>query len=92
MTTVRDTKPPPVETWPRRACEGADTRVFFPGMDGGGRQAGLEALAKRLCVGCAALKACKAYAVPIKDLAGVWAGMNEGERARARKKQQKEAG
>lgn len=90
MSTVRDTRPPPVDRWPPRACEGTDTRVFFPGMDGGGRHAGLEAVAKRICGRCSALDECKAYALPIQDLRGVWAAMNEGERERARKKQQKE--
>lgn len=92
MTTVRETGPPPVQNWPPRACEGADMRVFFPGKDGGGREAGLEAVAKRMCRRCKALEACKAYALPIKDLGGIWAGLNENERMHMRKAREQLAG
>jgi len=76
-----------VETWPPRACTGSDTRLFFPGNENGGRDWVLERLAKSICHRCQALDACKAYAVPVADLSGIWAGMNENERTRARKKQ-----
>lgn len=97
MTTVRETGPPPVDTWPLRACRGTDTRVFFPGKEGGGRDWVLERLAKSICQRCAAMRECRAYAIPIRDLSGVWGAMNENERTRVRnaragaRKQQKEA-
>lgn len=92
MTTIRETGPPPVHTWPPRACAGIDTRLFFPGKEGGGREAGVEQQAKAVCRRCAAQRFCRAYAIPIADLSGVWGSMNENERARVRKaRQQKEA-
>jgi WhiB family redox-sensing transcriptional regulator len=67
-------------------------RIFFPGLDGGGKTPGLEAVAKRMCRRCAALEACKAYALPIKDLGGIWAGLNESERMHMRKARKQLAG
>jgi WhiB family redox-sensing transcriptional regulator len=92
MSTVRDAGPPPVATWPEQACLGTDTRVFFPGNEGGGRNRVLEAMAKRICRRCPALEACKAYALPIKDLGGIWAGLNENERMHMRKARKQLAG
>lgn len=84
MSTVRETGPPPTQNWPTRACAGTDTRVFFPGKEGGGRDWVLERLAKSICGRCEAINACKAYAVPVADLSGIWAGMNEGQRSKER--------
>lgn len=91
MSTLRDAGPPPVDAWPPQACRGYDTRMFFPGKEGGGRNRVLEGMAKAVCRRCEAFDWCEAYSLPIVDLSGVWAGMNENERTRARKKQ-KEAG
>jgi len=90
MTTLRFTAAPPLETWPEQACTGADPRIFFPKKEGGG-PASHEAAAKALCRKCPAREHCKAYAMPIQDLTGIWGGLNANERTRARKKQQKEA-
>lgn len=92
MSTVRETGPPRIHSWPPRACEGADTALFFPATDNGRPTAVAERRAKVFCDRCHARPDCAAYAVPVTDLAGIWAGMNANERTRARKKQQKEAG
>lgn len=89
MTTVRDVGPPPVGSWPPRACEGARTELFFPSRDG--TNPGADVRAKEYCRRCLALEECRAYALPITDLAGVWSGMNQSERERARKQQKEEA-
>jgi WhiB family redox-sensing transcriptional regulator len=91
VSTVRDTGPPPVDRWPLQACRNTDTRVFFPGKEGGGRDWGLERLAKSICQRCAAMRQCRAYAIPIADLGGIWGSMNENERTRVRKKRAAEA-
>lgn len=84
MSTIRETGPPPTQNWPPRACEGSDMRIFFPGRDGGGRAAGLEVAAKRMCQRCDALDQCRAYAVPVTDLCGIWGGLTEGQRSKER--------
>lgn len=84
MSTVRETGPPPVDTWPPRACDGTDTSVFFPGKQGGGTELGLVAAAKRICHRCEARAACRAYALPIADLRGIWGEMTEGQREKER--------
>lgn len=86
MSTLRDTPAPPLKSWPPRACEDADWRLFFPGGDKGGQRTRAEAAAKAYCRPCEARRHCAAYAVPITDLGGVWGAMSQNERARARKK------
>jgi len=82
--------PPPVETWPPRACEGRDYRLWFP--DGTGLAAIRQRTqAKRICHTCLAKPDCAAFALPIKELRGIWAETTEYERARERKRQKKEA-
>lgn len=87
MSSVRDTGPPNVESWPPRACEGRDPALWFPKQ--GDQQ--LSAWAKRQCWGCKARQQCEDYAMPIGDLAGIWGGMSAKERSERRNKHQKEA-
>jgi len=54
------------------------TDVFFPG-----RGISLDA-AKAVCRACPVLEACRDYAVPLRELKGVWGGLGEGERRRLR--------
>ncbi|WP_433078938.1 WhiB family transcriptional regulator [Dactylosporangium sp. CA-052675] len=92
VNTIASTGPPRVESWPPRACEGRDTDLWFPVH--GARDAQLQReRAKRVCRGCAARLHCAAYALPIGDLAGIWAAMTPGdrERERERQRQKKEA-
>jgi WhiB family redox-sensing transcriptional regulator len=88
--TLRSVGPPPLDEWPPQACRGADWRLFFSEVPGGFHRR-REEQAKAICQRCQALRSCLAYALPIVDLSGVWAGMNAAERRSARKKQQKEA-
>lgn len=71
------------ESWAGRArCRGHDAALFFgpnqfePKRE---RQA-REAAAKTVCSGCAALTACREYALTHGELYGVWGGLGETER------------
>ena len=91
MSTMRDSGPPRVESWPPRACAGGDTNLWFP-IHGDGCAAAQRAQAIRVCRGCAARRHCAAYALPIEDLAGIWGAMSAKDRTALRnKQQQKEA-
>jgi WhiB family redox-sensing transcriptional regulator len=70
MSTIREAGPPPIGSWPPQACTGKDTAMFFPVKAG----SVVEYTAKQWCRICQARPACLAYALPIEDLAGVWAG------------------
>lgn len=41
--------------------------------------------AKRVCGRCDVREECAAYAIPIPDLRGIWAGLSEAERKKLRK-------
>jgi WhiB family redox-sensing transcriptional regulator len=92
VSTIATSQAPPVASWPRRACEGRDTSLWFPEYGASDAQL-LRSRAKRICRGCAARLACREYAVPIAELDGIWAAMTPGDRERERKRrrQQKEA-
>jgi hypothetical protein len=87
VSTIATSGPPPVDSWPPRACKGVDPSVFFPGDGPGRMRAQEERMAKAFCHRCLAKEDCAAYAVPIVDLAGVWAEMNANQRVKARKKE-----
>jgi WhiB family redox-sensing transcriptional regulator len=70
--------PPPGPWRARGACAAVPTEVFFPG-----RGASLEA-AKGVCRACPVIDACRAYAIPLAELKGVWGGLGEVERRRLR--------
>jgi WhiB family redox-sensing transcriptional regulator len=89
VSTLWDSPAPRLELWPPRACEGMDADLFF--ADGRGDHAHRER-ATRICRGCKALEVCAEYAIPVAGLTGIWGGMSQQQRTRARNKQQKEAG
>jgi len=63
--------------WQRRgACRGAGTAPFFP------RRGEDVRPAKALCAACVVRSDCLDYALADPDLAGIWGGMSERERAR----------
>ena len=64
----------------RAACKGMDTRMFFPTT---GLRAPVEALAA--CDGCPVRVQCGDHALVYEDH-GTWAGMNESDRRRKRKR------
>jgi WhiB family transcriptional regulator, redox-sensing transcriptional regulator len=70
---------PPVSTHPDRACKDADPALFFTEQPGHlGKR--VEERAKAICAGCPVLEDCRAWALPITDLYGLWAGMTMRER------------
>jgi WhiB family redox-sensing transcriptional regulator len=66
--------------WQRRgACHGEPLGWFFPGR---GEDVRPE---KALCAGCVVRSDCLDYAMADPDLAGIWGGTSERERARLRR-------
>lgn len=63
----------------RAACRGMGTERFFP-TD---HVALLDA--RRICAGCEVRRECGEFAMAVPSLKGIWAGMSERGRARARK-------
>lgn len=88
MSTLWDTPAPDLARWPPRACEGADTRLFF--AEGLGHLT-TATRAKAICRRCPAVRACAEYAIPLAPLHGIWGAMSAAERAEIRSQQQKEA-
>lgn len=64
------------------ACRGAQREAFFPPNVIERREDRLEreAVAKRICAGCAVLDECLALAVRNHEIHGIWGGLNEEER------------
>ncbi len=60
------------------ACRSVPTPVFFPGRGAS------TAPAKAVCQGCAVVDECRGYALALPRLRGVWGGLSEAERKRAR--------
>ncbi len=63
----------------RAACRGMGTERFFPAD----HVALLDA--RRICAGCEVKQECGEFAMTVPSLKGIWAGMSERGRARARK-------
>jgi WhiB family redox-sensing transcriptional regulator len=63
----------------RAACRGMGTERFFPAD----HVALLDA--RRICAGCEVKRECGEFAMAVPSLKGIWAGMSERGRARARK-------
>ena len=63
----------------RAACRGMGTERFFPAD----HVALLDA--RRICAGCEVKRECGEFAMTVPSLKGIWAGMSERGRARARK-------
>lgn len=61
--------------WARRGrCRTAPPSLFFPERGDDLRQA------RAICKGCPVVDQCAAYAIPHRDLRGVWGGLSEKER------------
>jgi WhiB family redox-sensing transcriptional regulator len=63
----------------RAACRGMGSERFFPAD----HVALLDA--RRICAGCEVTRECGDFAMTVPSLKGIWAGMSERGRARARK-------
>lgn len=59
-------------------CRNAPVDLFFPGQGDDTRQA------KSLCANCPVLAECRDYAIPHRDLRGIWGGLSEKERRKLR--------
>lgn len=71
--------PFPGEWSERGACRRVPTAVFFPGR---GEEA---ATAKAVCGTCPVVEECRAYALGLPGLKGVWGGLSNHERAQRRR-------
>ncbi|MDQ6726563.1 MAG: WhiB family transcriptional regulator [Actinomycetota bacterium] len=63
----------------RGACRVVPTAVFFPARGTS------PAAAKEVCRACPVCEDCRAYALPLGDLLGVWGGLAEVERQHLRR-------
>jgi WhiB family redox-sensing transcriptional regulator len=62
------------------ACRGLDPDLFFP------RRGDSSAEAKKICSGCAVRAECAALAAEHHERHGIWGGMSERDRKRARRR------
>lgn len=72
--------------WQLRAeCAGADPSIFFhpEGERGKAREQRIKR-AKEFCRACTVLEQCREYALKAEEPYGIWGGMSEAERQRAR--------
>ncbi len=72
---------PPFADHPGRACKTVDTDLFFAEGEGA-RKA--TAAAKAICSRCPIRDECAAWSIPQVALRGVWGGLAEPDRERAR--------
>lgn len=80
--------PPPGEWAERAACRGMNPETFMPR-----REDSNETLAaiKRVCERCEVIEDCLAYALPHRNLIGVWGGTTAKERRRLRGRKEEAA-
>ncbi len=72
---------PPFADDPRRACRNQNPDLFFAEGEGAKRN---TALAKTICRRCPIRDECAAWSIPQASVRGVWGGLTEPERERAR--------
>ncbi len=83
MLTLTDLMWEPDVNWrDQAACNGIDSDVFFPETED---EASSQA-AKTICAECPVAQACLQYALSTNQGAGVWGGLDEGERRRMRRR------
>ncbi len=64
------------------ACNGVDSGVFFPDSE----EEVASVAAKAICEECPVAQTCLQYALATNQGAGVWGGLDEGERRRMRRR------
>jgi WhiB family transcriptional regulator, redox-sensing transcriptional regulator len=64
------------------ACTGVDSDIFFPASE----DEGASEAAKAICEQCPVREACLQYALATNQAAGVWGGLDAGERRRMRRR------
>jgi WhiB family redox-sensing transcriptional regulator len=64
------------------ACRGSQREAFFPPASIERKEERLEreAIAKRICAGCAVRSECLDLALRNREIHGIWGGLNEEER------------
>ena len=65
------------------ACSGVDSDIFFPVSE---EDPEATAQAKAICAECPVREACLQYALATNQSAGVWGGLDAGERRRMRRR------
>jgi len=64
------------------ACNGVDSNAFFPDSE----DSRASAAAKEICSECPVAVECLQYSLATNQGAGVWGGLDEGERRRMRRR------
>lgn len=64
------------------ACSGVESDIFFPASE---EESATEE-ARAICAECPVREACLSYALTTNQSAGVWGGMDAGERRRMRRR------
>jgi WhiB family transcriptional regulator, redox-sensing transcriptional regulator len=64
------------------ACTGVDSDIFFPSAE----DESATSAAKAICEQCPVRDACLQYALATNQTAGVWGGLDAGERRRMRRR------
>jgi len=68
------------------ACRDHDPELWFPPSDAPSELVDAQvATAKAICAGCPVLHSCRSWALETGERFGVWGGMSEAERRRARR-------
>ncbi len=64
------------------ACRGAHREAFYPpnSIERKEERCEREAVAKRICAGCAVQSECLELALRTHEIHGIWGGLNEDER------------
>ncbi|MDK1018480.1 MAG: WhiB family transcriptional regulator [Actinomycetota bacterium] len=83
LLTLLDLTWDPDTSWREAAaCSGTDSDVFFPVSE----DDAAARLAKEICVACPVRETCLQYALATNQSAGVWGGLDAGERRRMRRR------
>ena len=84
MLTLSDLMWEPDVSWRKdAACSGIDSEIFFPASE---EDAESIAQAKAVCAECPVREACLQYALATNQAAGVWGGLDAGDRRRMRRR------
>jgi len=64
------------------SCTGVESDIFFPAAE----DESASKQAKEICAACPVREACLQYSLSTNQAAGVWGGLDEGERRRLRRR------
>jgi WhiB family redox-sensing transcriptional regulator len=83
VLTLTDLMWEPDAGWRERAaCSGVESDTFFPASE----EEYAAKAAKAICAECPVREACLQYALSTNQAAGVWGGLDSGERRRMRRR------